>query len=69
MEALIQQIKWYYFTRGIGAVTALYELVIDHSAERGTIILAAFGLMGFDWVAKREAVNKAEKRESKDEDE
>lgn len=54
MTKLIQQLKWYYFTRGIGIVTALYELMIDRSSERGTIILAAFGIMGFDWVSRRE---------------
>ena len=61
MNAL-HTVKWYWITRGIGAITALYELLIDHSAERGTVILAAFGLMGFDWVAKRE-----KSYESKDE--
>lgn len=46
--------KWYWATRSIGAFTALYELLLDHSNERGTIILAAFGIMGFDWVSRRE---------------
>ena len=35
-------------------IAAMYELLIDHSPERGTVILAAFGIMGFDWVARRE---------------
>jgi hypothetical protein len=50
---LFRKLHWFYVTRTIGAAAALYELFIDHGSERGTIILAAFGIMGFDWVTAR----------------
>ena len=67
---LPKKLPWYFFTRAIGAIAALYELVLDRSPERGTIIIAAFGLMGFDWVARREEQyeSKSEKREVKDDE-
>lgn len=49
----LPQVRWYWFTRAVGGFTAIYELLVDHSTERGTIILAAFGLMGFDWVSRQ----------------
>jgi hypothetical protein len=59
--------KWYWVTRSVGAFAVIYELLIDHSPERGTIILAAFGVMGFDWVARRD--NFAARREKREKDE
>lgn len=57
--------KWFWITRGIGAFTALYELLLDQgSSERGTIILAAFGIMGFEWVAKKEKEFSAQEKKN-----
>jgi hypothetical protein len=53
--------QWFWATRSIGAFVALYEVLLDHGSERGTIILAAFGVMGFDYVAKRERGGKESK--------
>lgn len=63
LHNLRQYFQWYYFTRGVGAVTAIYELLLDHSSERGTIIVAAFGLMGLDWVTGRDPKKLAHKDE------
>lgn len=51
--------KWYYFTRGLGAITVLYELLIagTGSPERGTIILAGFAAIGIDFVARKDKEN------------
>jgi hypothetical protein len=47
--------QWYWFTRSIGAVTVLYELVLDKGgAERGVIIAAALSFIGVEWVAKKD---------------
>ncbi len=55
----LTQLRWYYFTRGLGAVAFLYELVGDvHSTDRATIIIAACGLMGLDKVARSDASEK-----------
>lgn len=45
-------IHWYYFTRMLGVVVLVYGLLVDSTAERGTIILGGFGLIGFDKVAR-----------------
>jgi hypothetical protein len=46
---------WYYVTRGLGAFLVMYGLLIDDSAERGTIILSGLGLLGVDKVARSDA--------------
>ena len=52
---MLQKLRWYYFTRGIGTIMVLYELLIaTGSPERGTIILAGCGLLGFDYVTRKE---------------
>lgn len=45
---------WYFGTRLLGIIVLAYGLVADHSAERGTIILGGFGLLGLDKVARSE---------------
>jgi len=55
--------RWYWATRGVGAFAALYELVLDHGTERGVIIMAAFGLMGIDWVARKDGEHKPPTKE------
>lgn len=48
-------LKWFYFTRGLGTITVLYELFFaTGTAERGTIILAGFGIFGYDLAVRRE---------------
>ena len=48
------KIEWFYVTRAIGVFVFLYGVLVDHSPERGTIILAGAGLAGFDKVARSE---------------
>jgi hypothetical protein len=62
MQNLRHYLQWYYFTRATGAIAAFYELFRDHSPERGTIILAAFGLMGFDLVSRKKFGDDREKK-------
>lgn len=51
----VHKLKWYYATRAIGTIVVLYELFFAvGTAERGTIILAGCGILGFDWVARKE---------------
>lgn len=51
-------LRWYFFTRTLGSVTVVYELFFaSGTAERGTIILAGFGVMGFDFVTRRDRVD------------
>ena len=51
----MRNLKWYYVTRGMGLITVLYELFFANgTAERGTIILAGFGVMGFDLVSRKD---------------
>jgi hypothetical protein len=38
----------------VGAFAAIYEILLDHGSERGVIIMAAFGIMGVDWVTRKE---------------
>jgi hypothetical protein len=47
--------QWYWVTRTVGIFTAMYGLLIDKSPERGTIILAGFGLAGFDFAARKDS--------------
>ncbi len=52
---MFERLHWYYVTRGIGATMVLYELFSKASSpERGTIILAGCGIMGFDYVARKD---------------
>jgi len=52
---VFEKIKWYYVTRLLGLTMVLYELFSSAgSPERGTIILAGCGIMGFDYVARKE---------------
>ena len=47
-------IPWPYATRTIGAVMVGYGMFFDDSAERGTIILAGVGFLGYEFVQKSE---------------
>lgn len=47
-------IPWEYVTRLIGASMVLYGMLIDHSGDRGTIILAGVGFLGYEFVQKSE---------------
>jgi hypothetical protein len=47
-------LKWFHITRAIGVAVFLFGVFIDHSPERGTIILTGAGLAGFDKVARSE---------------
>jgi hypothetical protein len=47
-------IPWEYVTRTIGLVMVGYGLFFDDSAERGTIILAGVGFLGYEFVQKSE---------------
>jgi hypothetical protein len=51
-------IPWEYATRAIGIGLLGYGLLVDHTPERGTIILAGVGFLGFDRVAKSEPSEK-----------
>lgn len=51
LRNLLENVKWFWVTRGIGVTFALYGLLIDRSTERGTIILTGAGFLGFDRVA------------------
>lgn len=50
----IHSFKWFYVSRGVGALLAIYGLLLDHTPERGTIIVTGAGLLGFDRVAHRD---------------
>lgn len=47
-------IPWPYVTRALGAVMVIYGMFLDHSGERGTIILAGVGFLGYEFVGKTE---------------
>lgn len=47
-------VKWFHVTRAIGVAVFLFGVFVDHSPERGTIILTGAGLAGFDKVARSE---------------
>lgn len=47
-------LPWYYATRAIGTVLILFGVFVDHTPERGTIILTGAGLLGIDKVARSE---------------
>lgn len=51
---MLTKLKWYYFTRLIGTIMVFYELFSKAgSPERGTIILAGCGILGFDYVTRK----------------
>ena len=55
----LSKLRWYYYTRGFGALAAAYELLDDlGSTDRATIFLAACGLMGVDTVARKSGGDK-----------
>lgn len=45
-------IRWHHVTRAVGVLVFFFGLLVDHSPERGTIILMGAALAGFDKVAK-----------------
>jgi hypothetical protein len=47
-----KQLCWYHATRALGVALLIYGLVVDHTTDRGTILLGAFGLLGLDKVAR-----------------
>lgn len=47
-------LRWFHLTRALGVLVFLYGVFVDHSPERGTIILTGAGLAGFDKVARSE---------------
>lgn len=53
MKDFFSKIRWYHISRAIGAFAAVYELLFDHTTDRGTVILAAFGLMGLEFVTRK----------------
>lgn len=48
-------LRWWHVTRAVGVVVFLYGVFLDHSPERGTIILTGAGLAGFDKVARSDS--------------
>lgn len=46
------RIEWWHITRALGVLVFLWGIFVDHSPERGTIILTGAGLAGFDKVAR-----------------
>lgn len=49
-----KKLRWFWFTRAAGLIVFLYEVALDRSVDRATIIIAACGLMGLDKVARSE---------------
>jgi hypothetical protein len=45
---------WAFATRGLGVVMVLYALLVDHTPERGMILLTGAGFVGLDKVARSE---------------
>lgn len=43
---------WYHATRGLGVLMVLYGLLVDHTPERGSIIIGGLGLLGYDLVKR-----------------
>lgn len=48
-------IRWFHVTRALGVFVFLFGILVDHSPERGTIILTGAGLAGFDKVARSDS--------------
>lgn len=53
-------LHWYYATRALGITLVLYGLIVDHTPERGSIILGGLGLLGYDFVKRAEPPKKEE---------
>lgn len=51
-------IPWYFVTRALGVLMLVYGLLLDHTGERGTIILGALGLLGLEKVARTDVAPK-----------
>lgn len=50
----MKALPWYYATRALGVAVLVYGLVVDHTADRQTILLGGFGLLGLDRVSRSE---------------
>lgn len=50
--------RWYHATRALGVLCILWGLFVDHSGDRGSIILGGFGLLGIEKVAKSDESRK-----------
>ena len=51
---------WYYATRVAGLALLGFGAFVDHSPERGTLIITGAGLLGIDKVARSETPKKSE---------
>ena len=51
---------WYYATRVAGLTLLGFGAFIDHTAERGTLIITGAGLLGIDKIARSEGSKKPE---------
>jgi hypothetical protein len=51
-------IPWNYVTRALGVFMVLYGVLVDHSEDRGTIIIGGMGLFGADRVLKSDEKTK-----------
>ena len=49
---------WYYLTRALGVGMLVYGTLVDHSADRGTLVLTGAGLVGIDKVARADQQDK-----------
>jgi hypothetical protein len=47
--------KWFHATRAIGILLLAYGVLVDHTPERGSIILGGLGLLGLEKVARTES--------------
>lgn len=56
-------LPWEFVTRAIGFGLLVYGLLLDNTSERGTIILAGVGFLGYDRVAKSEPERKDDRKE------
>jgi hypothetical protein len=44
--------QWYWATRGTGLVMVFYGMLVDHTPDRGTLIITGAGLIGVDKVLR-----------------
>lgn len=54
----LSSLRWYHATRVLGALCFIYGLLIDHTPDRGMLIITGAGLMGLDKVARSEPPKK-----------
>jgi hypothetical protein len=66
MSKLSHLIPWFYVTRALGVVFVMYGLLVDDTADRGTIILSGLGLLGVDKVARSEPKDKTDSSKGKE---